>query len=103
MTRRSCTRQVTRREFISTTAAFTIVPRHVMGGSGRPAPSDKFNIGCVGVGGMQGAGDVRSVSSENICALCDVDESFLNKTGEKANESIRPRFHRGWELQDITI
>ncbi len=28
---------------------------------------------------MQGASDVRNVSGENICALCDVDENFLNK------------------------
>lgn len=97
MTRSFCTRQVTRREFIGTTAAFaafTIVPRHVVGGSGQPSPSDKLNIGCVGVGGMQGAGDVRSVSGEHIYALCDVDESFLNKTGEKYPEAKRYRDFR---------
>ena len=31
---------------------------------------------------MQGAGDVRNVSSENIYAICDVDENFLNKAAE---------------------
>ena len=74
--------QFTRREFLGTTAAlaaFSILPRHVLARSGQLAPSDKMNIGCVGVGGMQGANDVRSVSSENIYALCDVDESQLNK------------------------
>lgn len=77
--------QATRRHFLGTAAAlsaFSIVPRHVLAGSGEQPPSDKLNIGCVGVGGMQGAGDVRNVSSENIYALCDVDENFLNKAAE---------------------
>jgi uncharacterized protein (DUF1501 family) len=76
-------KRVTRREFLGATAAcaaLSIVPRYVLAGSGQPAPSDKLNIGCVGVGGMQGGSDVRSVSSENIYALCDVDENQLAKT-----------------------
>ena len=70
----------TRREFMTSAAAltaFTIVPRHVLANSGQPAPSDKLNIGCVGTGGMMGAGDIRGVSSENIYALCDVDMEHL--------------------------
>src|SRR5512137_166301 len=70
--------KMTRRGFIgagAALAAFTIVPRHVLAGSGQKAPSDKLNIGCVGCGGMQGGSDVRSVSGENIYALCDVDET----------------------------
>ena len=40
----------------------------------RLAPSDKLNIACIGVGGM-GGNDVRGVGkTENIYALCDVDE-----------------------------
>src|SRR5213075_1927467 len=40
----------------------------------RLAPSDKLNIACIGVGGM-GANDVRGVGkTENIYALCDVDD-----------------------------
>jgi len=79
--------QLTRREFIGATAAafatFSIVPRYVVAGSGKLAPSDKMNIGCVGVGGMMGAGDVDAVSSENIYAICDVDENFLNQAAVK--------------------
>ncbi|MCX6909714.1 MAG: Gfo/Idh/MocA family oxidoreductase, partial [Verrucomicrobia bacterium] len=77
---------ITRRKFLSGMAvatAFSVVPRHVLARSGRRAPSDKLNLGCVGVGGMQGAGDVNNVSSENIYALCDVDENFLNKAAAK--------------------
>jgi len=55
-------------------ALFTIVPRHVIGGAGKTAPSDKLNIAGVGAGG-RGGGDIRAVSgTENIVALCDVDD-----------------------------
>jgi hypothetical protein len=73
---RECTkRKMSRRSFMSSTAAvaaFTIVPRHVLGGSGNTAPSEKLNIAGIGVGG-RGQGDIGEVSSENIVALCDVD------------------------------
>ncbi|HUS71581.1 MAG TPA: Gfo/Idh/MocA family oxidoreductase [Sedimentisphaerales bacterium] len=66
---------LSRRGFMSgaaAVAAFTIVPRHVLGGAGSTAPSEKLNIAGIGVGG-QGGGDLGAVSSENIVALCDVD------------------------------
>ncbi len=87
----------TRRQFMATAAAataFTIVPRHVLAKSGQQAPSDKLNIGSVGVGGMQGANDVRNVSRENIYALCDVDENFLNKTAANYPNAKRYRDFR---------
>ena len=43
----------------------------------------KMNIGCVGVGGMQGLNDVNSVASENIYALCDVDENYLDNAAKQ--------------------
>jgi predicted dehydrogenase len=77
---------LTRREFLSRTAAGTagimIVPRFVLGGPGYVAPSDKLNIACIGVGG-QGEHDVQGVSSENIVALCDVDDERAAETFEK--------------------
>jgi predicted dehydrogenase len=67
--------RIDRRTFVgeagAAAAAFTIVPRHVLG-RGYVAPSDKLNVACIGIGGM-GANDVRGMSSENIYALCDVD------------------------------
>lgn len=75
--------KITRRDFIgrSTAAAagIMIVPRFVLGGNGYIPPSDKLNIASVGVGG-QGANDVQSVSTENIVALCDVDEDRAAET-----------------------
>jgi predicted dehydrogenase len=53
-------------------AAFTVVPRSVLGGPGHLAPSEKLNIAGIGVGG-RGAGDIQELESQNIVALCDVD------------------------------
>ncbi|HQL75856.1 MAG: Inositol 2-dehydrogenase [Planctomycetes bacterium ADurb.Bin126] len=52
-------------------AAFTIVPRRVLGGPAQTPPSGKLNIAAVGVGGM-GQNNIRACSGENIVALCDV-------------------------------
>lgn len=72
--------RTTRRTFLSATAAaaagFTIVPRHVLGGPGQTAPSERVNVAGIGVGGM-GGGDIATVSrlGTNIVALCDVDDA----------------------------
>jgi predicted dehydrogenase len=76
---------VSRRDFVGSTAAaaaFTIVPRHVLGGPGYTAPSDKLNIACIGVGGM-GKNDVDGVSGENVYALCDVDQKAAEESYRK--------------------
>jgi predicted dehydrogenase len=89
--------QLTRRQFVAAAGvltAFSIVPRHVLAAAGQPAPSEKMNIGCVGVGGMQGGSDVRSVSGENIYALCDVDESQLERTAAQYPSAKRYRDFR---------
>lgn len=67
-------KRISRRRFVGDVAvgaAFTIVPRHVLG-RGFMAPSDKLNIACIGCGG-KGRSDIDGVASENIYALCDVD------------------------------
>jgi predicted dehydrogenase len=68
-------RKISRRNFLrsaAAAAAFTIVPRCVLGGPRNIPPSEKLNIAGIGVGG-QGASDLGNVSSQNIVALCDVD------------------------------
>ncbi len=72
---------LTRREFLGRAAAAAaasavIVPRRVLGGSGHRAPSDTLNIGCVAVGG-RGFDDTVSASSQNVIALCDVDDGNM--------------------------
>ncbi len=76
---------LSRRRFVKSAAAvaaFTIVPRHVLGGARQVPPSEKLNIAGIGVGG-QGAGDIQNVSSENIVALCDVDRRQAAATIKK--------------------
>ena len=53
-------------------ATLTIVPRHVLGGEGYVAPSEKLNIAGVGLGDM-GPANLRNLESESIVALCDID------------------------------
>jgi predicted dehydrogenase len=75
-------RKVTRRNFLrsaAAVAAFTVVPRYVLGGAGQKPPSEKLNIAGIGVGSM-GASDLENVTSENIVALCDVDEEYAAHT-----------------------
>jgi len=46
---------ISRRRFLAataTTAAVTIVPRHVLGGPRNTPPSEKLNIAGIGIGGM---------------------------------------------------
>jgi predicted dehydrogenase len=74
---------LSRRTFLTASAAAAagamVVPRHVIGATPRrKAPSDTVNIACVGVGGM-GYSDTRGVRSENIVALCDVDDEQMAK------------------------
>jgi predicted dehydrogenase len=71
-----------RRRFLAasaTAAAFTIVPRHVLGGQGNTPPSEKLNIAGIGIGGM-GKANLHNLESENITALCDVDLNYAAET-----------------------
>ena len=70
--------KVTRRGFMSAAAAvagLTIVRRDVLGGPRHVPPSEKLDIAGVGIGG-RGAGDLHELASENIVALCDVDQEY---------------------------
>jgi predicted dehydrogenase len=82
---------VTRREFITTTAAsgaaFMIVPRHVLG-RGFQAPSDLVNVATVGFSGM-GASNTRAVMSQNVVALCDVDLDLLDNRLEQFARTVK--------------
>lgn len=75
-----------RRSFLSRSAVagagLIVIPRHVIGGKGYVAPSDKLNIAAIGSGGM-GAGNINNVNSQNIVALCDVDFNQAAATFKK--------------------
>ncbi len=66
---------LSRRELVgaaAAVAAFTFVPKQILGTAGQPSANNKLNIAGIGVGG-RGASDIEGVSSENIVALCDAD------------------------------
>ncbi len=46
------------------------------------SPNEKLNIAIIGAGG-RGASNTQSVGSENIVALCDVDEGRVNAAAQK--------------------
>lgn len=76
---------ISRRHFLAataTTAAATIVPRHVLGGPRHITPSEKLNIAGIGIGGM-GKSNLSQLESENIVALCDVDSNYAAETFKK--------------------
>jgi len=59
---------LSRRSFVGTTAAaaaFTIIPRYVMGGAGYTAPSDLLNVAGIGVG-SQGGGDIQQICTPDV-------------------------------------
>ncbi|HIG30676.1 MAG TPA: Gfo/Idh/MocA family oxidoreductase [Verrucomicrobiales bacterium] len=76
--------QISRRDMLKSSAAvaaFTIVPRNVLGGQGHIPPSEKLNVAGIGVGGM-GTGDIRQAASQNVVALCDVDQRALARNAK---------------------
>src|SRR5688572_22822213 len=56
-------------------------------------PSEKLNIGSIGVGG-KGSTDLEGCANENIVAVCDVDENTVNKAGEKYPGARKYRDYR---------
>lgn len=79
-----------RREFLKrgavAGAALTIVPRHVLGGSGYLAPSDQLTKGIVGVGGM-GLGHFN-YENTRLIAVCDVDSNHLQRALDRAGKGV---------------
>ncbi len=76
--------KLTRRSFIKntsvTSAGFMIVPRHILGGKGYVAPSDKINIGIAGAGGRV-MGIIRGLFNHDdaqIISIADPAEFWKN-------------------------
>ena len=73
--------QNSRRKFLrnslGTLGAFTIVPRHVLGGRGFIPPSDQLTKAIIGVGGM-GRGHIP-YEGTRVVAICDVDKKHLQE------------------------
>ncbi|MCX7014236.1 MAG: Gfo/Idh/MocA family oxidoreductase, partial [Candidatus Sumerlaeota bacterium] len=71
-------------------AAPWIVPASARGAGGRPAPSRRVAMGCIGVGG-QGTGDMRAflgMPDVQVVAVCDVDREHR----ENAKKIVEERY-----------
>lgn len=92
---------VDRRTFIRNAslaaAAFTIVPRHVLGGPRHVAPSDLVNIAGVGVGGM-GRSNLAALSTQNIVAMCDVDWGYVDARFAQIPSQIEESTRRSLQM-----
>lgn len=86
MKKETASNSTTRRDFIKSTtlvtAGISIVPRHVLGGPGFIAPSDKLVVAGIGVGG-KGESDIYNFAQTgkaDIAYLCDVDDRRAAKS-----------------------
>ena len=99
---------ISRRAFVrgaaSTTAALTIVPRHVLGGTGFVAPSEKITVACIGVGaqGTRVMIDFLKQPDVQVVAVCDVNkeshdyvEWWSNELRDKQRALLGGN-HAGW-------
>ena len=96
------TKSVTRRQFLKgsagAAAAFTIVPRHVLGGANNTPPSEVFGAALIGCGG-RGNGTFGAMGLEaKKLAICDV--KFV---GREDNKTIYTDFRRVLERKDIDV
>jgi len=84
----STRKKISRRNFLQNTSlaatGFFIVPRHVLG-RGYTAPSDKLNIAGIGAGGKAEVNLPYAYNngSDNIVALCDVDDRMAVNARKK--------------------
>jgi len=68
-------------------AAFSIVPRYVLGGNGFIAPSDRLTKAVIGVGGM-GRGHF-GYDGTQVVAICDVDKRHLDQAAGMLDKGLK--------------
>ncbi|MDP6634720.1 MAG: Gfo/Idh/MocA family oxidoreductase [Phycisphaerae bacterium] len=86
-----------RREFLKTSAAAAgtaafVAPQFSIGKSG-PSANSKLNIAMVGNGGIAGMA-YGGVRSENVVAVCDIDENRLKRGGGKTFTDYRKMYDK---------
>ncbi|MEE8143526.1 MAG: Gfo/Idh/MocA family oxidoreductase [Planctomycetota bacterium] len=89
-------RRISRRRFLGDAllagTVFTIVPRHVLGGTGYTPPSEVITRGVIGTGGMGMAAHVKpNLEGEPpvTLAVCDVDQEHLARALKKAGAGCK--------------
>jgi len=81
-------------------AAFSIVPRYVLGGPGYTPPSEQITKAVIGVGGM-GKGHLR-LGGTRLLAVCDVDETRMKAAMRDGVDGYRD-FREVLERDDIDL
>jgi predicted dehydrogenase len=98
-----------RRDFVKkslvTSAAFSLVPRYVMGGSGYIPPNDKIQVAVIGTGSRMNL-LIDAFKKQSDCvigALCDVDRNKVNRFAQEhgIKADIYGDYRRILERNDI--
>jgi predicted dehydrogenase len=91
-----------RRQFLKTAGAAivlpTILPGSVFGGDGRIAPSNRINLGVIGMG-WQGPANTQSFLAETDCqvvAACDLDADHLQDALNMVNDHYQTKDCKGY-------
>jgi len=85
-------RRLSRRQFMLTggvaATTFSLVPRHVLGGAGFVAPSEKITLACIGFGtqAIREIGGILASPDVQIVAVCDVEKDGVNYLEWNKNE-----------------
>lgn len=94
----SSSSRLSRREFMATSGAaataFTVVPRHVLGGPGYVPPSEKITLACIGFGtqAIREIGGILASPDVQIVAMCDVEKDgthYLEWSKNDLRDGIR--------------
>ena len=89
-------------------AGLMIVPSHVLGGVvGQVAPSEQLRMAGIGVGG-QGYGDLKNMASEEVVAICDVDQRMVRRAVRewpraKVHSDFRRMLEEQKEIEAVVI
>lgn len=101
------TKQISRRDMLTGTAAlgsFSFLPARVLGRAGAILPSEKVNLGFIGVAG-HGLTVLTQFSSQNIVAMCDVDWRSNSAVSGKRTMPVDvvPKYPRAKRFDDWRV
>jgi len=98
-------KKISRRDLLGATTAagaFTIVPRHVLGGPGNQAPSDTVTGALVGCGSRgRGSWSAMGLKNPRMLAKCDVDDKHMG--GEPDRKTRYKDYRRLMDRKDIDV
>lgn len=102
---------MSRRQFMGgaavASAAFMVLPSHVLGLGGAKSPNEKLNIAGIGIGG-QGGHVISQLTGENIVALCDVDSGhaggvFRRFPDAKIHKDFRKMLEQQKDIDAVVV